>query len=146
MIFCDKCNTALSDDATVCTNCGTEIIPPANEFYEETPAEEHVECVDETKITKLSDEVLLWGIISLAVSAFLSRVLGIIFACIGLNAKKKLKAMIGELEGKAKVGGILSLCALIYSICTFLITACLFGLWLLYMVGIVSLGILSSSM
>lgn len=133
MIFCTKCNTALDDDAVVCTNCGTEIEPPVIENYEVAPATEEVnDCVDEKKVSKLSTDVLLWGILSLVSSLAISPILGIIFSCIGIKPKKELKAMVGQLEGSAKIGNALSLTALAYSIYSLVIIAAVIAFYVLY--------------
>ena len=143
MIFCQKCNTALDNDAIVCTNCGTEIVIPVEEPAE-TVAEETV--VDEKLVSKLTTDVLLWGILSLISALHFSPVLGIIFSCIGLNAKKKLKAIVTQIEGNARIGSALSLTALIYSIYSLLSLVLFLGFYILYMAFIIILGISTSFM
>lgn len=61
-----------------------------------------------------SQSVLTWGIVSIIFAE--SGLLGLVFAIIGRNKAKKFVANGNELSGKAKVGSILSLIALILSI------------------------------
>ena len=99
-MFCTKCGRELANEETYCPYCGTVFSYPDGTPY--APP-------DDTVKDQMAGNVLTWGILSLAFS--LSGCLSLLGFIFSFTARKKAKAYrlaFGELEGRARVGQILS--------------------------------------
>lgn len=99
-MFCTKCGRELANEETYCPYCGQDCSCVGSVPYA---------APDETLRDRMAGEALTWGILSLAfaLSACLS-LLGFIFS---FTARKKVgeyRRVFGELEGRSRVGHILS--------------------------------------
>ena len=99
-MFCTKCGRELADTETYCPYCGQIF---AN--LDGTP----YFVPDDAVKDQMAGNVLTWGILSLAfsLSGCLS-LLGFIFSFTARKKAKVYRLAFGELEGRARVGQILS--------------------------------------
>ena len=99
-MFCTKCGRELADTETYCPYCGQVF-----SYLDGTP----YTPPDDTVKDQMAGNTLTWGILSLAFS--LSGCLSLLGFIFSFTARKKAKAYrlaFGELEGRARVGQILS--------------------------------------
>ena len=99
-MFCTKCGRELADTETYCPYCGQVF-----SYLDGTP----YTPPDDTVKDQMAGNVLTWGILSLAfsISGCLS-LLGFIFSFTARKKAKTYRLAFGELEGRARVGQILS--------------------------------------
>ena len=114
-MFCKFCGNEVADDMKFCPKCGATVesteIPSVDELFAEPYA-----ANDEEK-DSTSNKCLIFGILSLA----LSGLVGFILALVGLKQVNKYAAINGGIiDGKAKVGKILSTVAIPLSILSFI--------------------------
>ena len=116
-MFCKFCGKEIEEGAKFCPACGGIIT------NEDTPiVEEPIPVFNpylEEKLETYAKKSLIFGILSLA----LSNIIGLIFAFIGRGQAKKYAVLNGGiLDGKAKVGSILSTVAIPVTIISFIAT------------------------
>ena len=114
-MFCKFCGNEVADDMKFCPKCGATVesteIPSVDELFAEPYA-----ANDEEK-DSTSNKCLIFGILSLA----LSGLVGFILALVGLKQVNKYAAINGGIiDGKAKVGKILSTVAIPVNIFSFI--------------------------
>ncbi|MBR5448701.1 MAG: zinc-ribbon domain-containing protein [Clostridia bacterium] len=114
-MFCKFCGNEVADDMKFCPKCGATVesteIPSVDELFAEPYA-----ANDEEK-DSTSNKCLIFGILSLA----LNGLVGFILALVGLKQVNKYAAINGGIiDGKAKVGKILSTVAIPLSILSFI--------------------------
>ena len=110
-MFCKNCGRQLDEGENICPACGTmnasetTATPTAGIEY----AVNDVAAVNERLKDEMAGEALKWGIISLAFSASVClSLLGFIFSFIAKGKAMAYQNVFGVLEGRAKVGRILS--------------------------------------
>ena len=114
-MICKHCGAEIADGKKFCGDCGA-------------PVEVHTVIVRDTPPTNKAEEngrartVMIFGIVGFAVGYLYSAIAGIILCAIGRKKAKEHEEEYGELTGKAKVGGILSLVGLILNIVKVVIT------------------------
>ena len=104
-MFCRNCGRQLDEGESYCPICGTvnssnaSLNPPAS-FYGEP---------DDGLKNDMAGKTLTWGILSLAfgISGCLS-LLGFIFSFTARKKAREYARLFGQLEGRARVGNILS--------------------------------------
>ena len=104
-MFCKNCGRQLDEGESYCPICGTvnspeAAIAPGSPFYGEP---------DERVKSDMAGKTLTWGILSLAfgISGCLS-LLGFIFSFTARKKAREYARLFGQLEGRARVGNILS--------------------------------------
>ena len=104
-MFCKNCGRQLDEGESYCPICGTVNSPeapiaPGSPFYGEP---------DERVKSDMAGKTLTWGILSLAfgISGCLS-LLGFIFSFTARKKAREYARLFGQLEGRARVGNILS--------------------------------------
>ncbi len=110
-MFCKNCGRQLDEGENICPACGTvnasetTATPNAGIEY----AVDAVDLANERLKDEMAGAALKWGIISLAFSASgCLSLLGFIFSFIAKGKALAYQNVFGVLEGKAKVGRILS--------------------------------------
>ena len=114
-MFCKFCGKEIDDDVKFCPACGGIIT------NEDTPVvEEPVPVFNpylEEKLENCAKKSLIFGILSLAFGS----IIGFIFALIGKGQAKSYASLnCGVLDGKAKIGNILSTIGIPYGILSFI--------------------------
>ena len=117
-MFCKFCGNEVADDMKFCPKCGATVesteIPSVDELFAEPYT-----ANDEEKSTS-SNKCLIFGILSLALTG-VSSIVGFILALVGLKQVDKYAALNGGIvDGKAKVGKILSTVGIPVNIVSFI--------------------------
>ena len=121
-MYCKFCGNDIADGVKFCPKCGAAVeettAPRVDEvFTSEFTAAPTVNPVVEQAKNSHANKALTFGILSLVFGALL----GLIFALLGRkNAKKFSELNHGNLQGKAKVGNILSTIGIPVAIITFI--------------------------
>lgn len=162
-MFCTKCGKEISNDAVFCPECGNRVgnnatstqqtqntYNPNPTYHQQTPpssaktssysnnnSSAYDDYVSESEKNGLAVKILIFGILSLAISF----IPGWIFGSIAKNKAEEFTYLYGGLYGAAKVGKILGTIGLILSIIStigfalyFAIICCSYGsMFLMYM-------------
>lgn len=116
-MYCKHCGTDVEENGKFCQNCGAEV--------ESTPVTQPVinNEFEEMK-TALGGSVFTLGLLGLIFSAssWLALV-GIILSSIAKKKAAEYETLVGELEGRAKVGGILAKIGMIVGVVSLVILA-----------------------
>ena len=108
-MFCKNCGRQLDEGENVCPVCGTvnggeTATAPAVEYGYDA-----VNAANEQLKSEMAGQALTWGILSLAFSASgCLSLLGFIFSFTARKKAREYARLFGQLEGRARVGNILS--------------------------------------
>lgn len=137
-MICKHCGAEIADGKKFCGECGA-------------PVEVHTVIVRDTPRPNKEEEnskartVMILGIVGFAVGYLYSAIAGIVLCAIGRKKAKEHEETYGELTGKAKVGGILSLVGLILNIIKVVFTV-LAVVYVLVVYGLLIWAIVTAAM
>ena len=139
-MICSHCSNEIPDGIRFCPHCGAEQTEAAahegetasfdtatQTAYETACSARDLEAKKQSEATTL----MIWGIVSLAVTWVVSSLVGFILACIARSKVREYEERYGFTEGKARLGQNLSKAAYIIGLITTIVLAVVLFLYVI---------------
>ena len=149
-MICSHCSNEIPDGTRFCPHCGAEQTEAAAHEGETASFDTTTQTAYETACSAREQEakkqsdantLMIWGIVSLAVTWVVNSLVGFILACIARSKVREYEERYGFTEGKARLGRNLSKAAYIIGLITTILLAVIIFLYVI----LIAFGIVAAT-